>query len=178
MIILMTSPQEAIECTGSVPLDCRVVDLACVFKKFFRLLPTPLLTSSLLSLLVSIHSSQHHSERRVRFLLQTCLLLPPTNLSCIKALFGFLKSVADQQDSNHMTATSLIVCFLPSLTNVENPVIDSRFFKAETEVLVILMNNHQHLGNTHLFPHLLPRSHILLDDQQGSRMFFLFLVNY
>jgi hypothetical protein len=120
---------------GGDPLPLADVnDLASLFKSWFAKLPEPIVNSDLLPSLKTAWETKTY----VIFVAD----LPPTHVSVMKYLIGFLKQIAAAVEATKMTPKNLAICFAPNLIDtggISDAMQISQFSDISQDFIITLM---------------------------------------
>ncbi|KAH0795585.1 RhoGAP domain containing protein [Histomonas meleagridis] len=85
--------------------QCSVHDLTSMLKQWLRMLPTPILTPSVVN-----KCYKNDKESCLEILRE----LDPLNRKCIATILATIQIVIDQSETNQMTFSNISICFVPS----------------------------------------------------------------
>jgi hypothetical protein len=93
--------------------------VAHLLKKFFQMLPEPILTYELYNPLLATTSIENEAER-VSAIRDQCDRLPVVNHSLLEMFFGFLKHFESHSERNKMGVNNIATIFSPSFLKCKN----------------------------------------------------------
>ncbi|CAH1261715.1 ARHGAP11A [Branchiostoma lanceolatum] len=129
--------------------EASVLDVANLFKQFFRELPDPLFTHRLHSCLLKAQEIQQDRDR-IMALLSVCAMLPTLHLNTLQYTMAFLARLAARADANKMDENNLALIMTPNLMPTpEKTAMDissERLLKMQTEVVKFLIQNSHSIG--------------------------------
>ncbi|KAI8486927.1 Rho GTPase-activating protein 11A [Branchiostoma belcheri] len=129
--------------------EASVLDVANLFKQFFRELPDPLFTHRLHSCLLKAQEIQQDRDR-ILALLSVCAMLPTLHLNTLQYTMSFLARLAARADSNKMDENNLALVMTPNLMpTLEKTCVDissDKLLKMQTEIVKFLIQNSHSIG--------------------------------
>ncbi|XP_066282562.1 serine-rich adhesin for platelets-like isoform X2 [Branchiostoma lanceolatum] len=129
--------------------EASVLDVANLFKQFFRELPDPLFTHRLHSCLLKAQELQQDRDR-IMALLSVCAMLPTLHLNTLQYTMAFLARLAARADANKMDENNLALIMTPNLMPTpEKTAMDissEKLLKMQTEVVKFLIQNSHSIG--------------------------------
>nr|XP_033805685.1 rho GTPase-activating protein 20 isoform X2 [Geotrypetes seraphini] len=107
--------KERLNSGAQVHLACESVHVtASVFKDFLRNIPSSIFSSNLFDNWLAVMDNEN-LEEKILGLQRLIDQLPRSNVTLLRYLFGVLHCIAQQSETNQMTAFNLAVCIAPSV---------------------------------------------------------------
>ncbi|XP_035692312.1 uncharacterized protein LOC118426852 isoform X2 [Branchiostoma floridae] len=129
--------------------EASVLDVANLFKQFFRELPDPLFTHRLHTCLLKAQEIQQDRDR-IMAVLSVCAMLPTLHLNTLQYTMSFLARLAARADQNKMDENNLALIMTPNLMpTLEKTCADigpDKLLKMQTEIVKFLIQNSHSIG--------------------------------